>query len=191
MLRLAQVDAVRLKELVTDAWRMRAPDALVGDLDHVSEVDHGETGTTSRQPPARRVPHMHGSTTKINGRVDVHNGLPASTDCSRPGRCGIGIADSAMRGSTSQGPAGHPSAAGGPFAAVDRDPGIGVDSVAGAAFLPLARRDRRRRRPRRAAHADPRSPPGPVRSALRRARRYREQRRDLRPARNRGPGHES
>jgi hypothetical protein len=32
MLRLAQVDADRLRELVTDAWRMRAPDALVGDL---------------------------------------------------------------------------------------------------------------------------------------------------------------
>ena len=31
-------------ELVTDAWRMRAPDALVGDLDeagHVSEADPG------------------------------------------------------------------------------------------------------------------------------------------------------
>jgi len=33
MLRLARVDADRLRELVTDAWRMRAPDALVGDLD--------------------------------------------------------------------------------------------------------------------------------------------------------------
>lgn len=33
MLRLAQVNADRLAELVTDAWRMRAPDALVGDLD--------------------------------------------------------------------------------------------------------------------------------------------------------------
>ena len=44
MLRLAQVDVARLKELVTDAWRMRAPDALVGDLDeadHVSDADHG------------------------------------------------------------------------------------------------------------------------------------------------------
>ena len=28
LLRLAQVDAGRLEELVTDAWRMRAPDAL-------------------------------------------------------------------------------------------------------------------------------------------------------------------
>ncbi len=33
LLRLAAVDADRLAELVTDAWRMRAPDALVGDLD--------------------------------------------------------------------------------------------------------------------------------------------------------------
>ena len=33
MLRLAEVDAGRLAELVTDAWRMRAPDALAGDLD--------------------------------------------------------------------------------------------------------------------------------------------------------------
>jgi hypothetical protein len=33
MLRLAEVDVERLSELVTDAWRMRAPDALVADLD--------------------------------------------------------------------------------------------------------------------------------------------------------------
>ncbi|GIH20587.1 MmcQ/YjbR family DNA-binding protein [Rugosimonospora africana] len=33
MLRLARVDVDRLKELVTDAWRMRAPDALADDLD--------------------------------------------------------------------------------------------------------------------------------------------------------------
>jgi hypothetical protein len=31
MLRLAEVDIEQLRELVTDAWRMRAPDALVGD----------------------------------------------------------------------------------------------------------------------------------------------------------------
>jgi len=30
MLRLAEVDVERLGELVTDAWRMRAPDTLVG-----------------------------------------------------------------------------------------------------------------------------------------------------------------
>jgi len=33
MLRLARVDVRRLRELVTDAWRMRAPDLLVRDLD--------------------------------------------------------------------------------------------------------------------------------------------------------------
>jgi len=32
LLRLAQVDVERLRELVTDAWRMRAPDALVHDV---------------------------------------------------------------------------------------------------------------------------------------------------------------
>jgi hypothetical protein len=32
MLRLAEVDAGRLAELVTDAWRMRAPKELVGEL---------------------------------------------------------------------------------------------------------------------------------------------------------------
>ncbi len=44
MLRLAQVDVGRLQELVTDAWRMRAPDALVDDLDpadHLSGADRG------------------------------------------------------------------------------------------------------------------------------------------------------
>jgi hypothetical protein len=33
MLRLAEVDVERLTELVTDAWRMRAPAALATDLD--------------------------------------------------------------------------------------------------------------------------------------------------------------
>jgi hypothetical protein len=33
MLRLAEVTTDRLSELITDAWRMRAPDALVGHLD--------------------------------------------------------------------------------------------------------------------------------------------------------------
>jgi hypothetical protein len=38
MLRLAEVNAERLKELVTDAWRMRAPDAPVGDLDEADKA---------------------------------------------------------------------------------------------------------------------------------------------------------
>src|SRR5262245_15260474 len=33
MLRLAKVNVKRLRELVTDAWRMRAPAAIAGDLD--------------------------------------------------------------------------------------------------------------------------------------------------------------
>ena len=32
LLRLSQVDVERLRELVTDAWRMRAPDTLVHDV---------------------------------------------------------------------------------------------------------------------------------------------------------------
>ncbi|MFF0317588.1 MmcQ/YjbR family DNA-binding protein [Micromonospora sp. NPDC005252] len=39
MLRLAAVDAERLSELVTDAWRMRAPDALHADLDGLGVAD--------------------------------------------------------------------------------------------------------------------------------------------------------
>jgi hypothetical protein len=37
MLRLAQVDIARLAELITDAWRMRAPDALVIDIDSADD----------------------------------------------------------------------------------------------------------------------------------------------------------
>jgi hypothetical protein len=40
MLRLAEVDAERLAELVTDAWRMRAPGDLAGQLGE----DHGLPG---------------------------------------------------------------------------------------------------------------------------------------------------
>jgi hypothetical protein len=35
MLRLAEVDTARLAELITDAWRMRAPAALAADLDQI------------------------------------------------------------------------------------------------------------------------------------------------------------
>jgi hypothetical protein len=38
MLRLDRVDVDRLRELVVDAWRMRAPEALAADLD-VDAVD--------------------------------------------------------------------------------------------------------------------------------------------------------
>ena len=40
MLRLAEVKTERLNELVTDAWRMRAPDELVSDLDEARESPH-------------------------------------------------------------------------------------------------------------------------------------------------------
>jgi len=45
MLRLAQVDVERLGELVTDAWRMRAPDTLFADLDDVSSANLDSSGT--------------------------------------------------------------------------------------------------------------------------------------------------
>jgi hypothetical protein len=37
MLWLVEVDVDRLEELITDAWRMRAPDTLVGDLDATAD----------------------------------------------------------------------------------------------------------------------------------------------------------
>src|SRR5712691_6217616 len=42
MLRLAEVDAGRLAELVTDAWRMRAPDALAAELDEADGLPDAE-----------------------------------------------------------------------------------------------------------------------------------------------------
>jgi hypothetical protein len=50
MLRLAEVDVERLGELVSDAWRMRAPETLVGDLeaaDDVPSADLGRAGPTN------------------------------------------------------------------------------------------------------------------------------------------------
>jgi len=44
MVRLAQVDLERLAELVTDAWRMRAPGELVGDLDQAEDVASEDLG---------------------------------------------------------------------------------------------------------------------------------------------------
>ena len=44
MLRLAEVDSGRLEELVTDAWRMRAPDALAADLDEAGDLPNAELG---------------------------------------------------------------------------------------------------------------------------------------------------
>ncbi len=44
MLRLTEVEVERLRELVTDAWRMRAPDALVRDLDEAGESSSADPG---------------------------------------------------------------------------------------------------------------------------------------------------
>jgi len=44
MLRLAHVDVGRLRELVTDAWRMRAPDVLVRDLDDGADPANADPG---------------------------------------------------------------------------------------------------------------------------------------------------
>jgi len=49
MLRLAQVDVKRLGELVTDAWRMRAPGALVGDLDKAEDMSSPHLGRPVEQ----------------------------------------------------------------------------------------------------------------------------------------------
>ena len=48
MLRLAEVDVDRLTELVTDAWRMRAPHHLAGDL-----PEPGGARPVSRSPADR------------------------------------------------------------------------------------------------------------------------------------------
>ena len=49
MLRLARVGVERLTELVTDAWRMRAPDVLLDGLDDAGQSpDHGPADV----PPA-------------------------------------------------------------------------------------------------------------------------------------------
>ncbi len=44
LLRLAAVDAGRLAELVTDAWRMRAPDGLAGQLGEPGGLPGAEPG---------------------------------------------------------------------------------------------------------------------------------------------------
>ena len=44
MLRLAGVDTGRLEELVTDAWRMRAPEALAGELGEADGLPGAEPG---------------------------------------------------------------------------------------------------------------------------------------------------
>jgi hypothetical protein len=53
LLRLARVDGARLRELVTDAWRMRAPDLLVRDLDGAADPTDTGTGQPARRWPGR------------------------------------------------------------------------------------------------------------------------------------------
>ena len=47
MLRLAEVDGGRLEELVTDAWRMRAPAELARELDMASLYFSAEGGSSA------------------------------------------------------------------------------------------------------------------------------------------------
>lgn len=42
MVRLPEVSVERLRELVTDAWRMRAPDALAGDVDKHDDLSSAD-----------------------------------------------------------------------------------------------------------------------------------------------------
>ncbi len=44
LLRLTEVDVERLEELVTDAWRMRAPSALLSELDEVCDLSSADLG---------------------------------------------------------------------------------------------------------------------------------------------------
>jgi hypothetical protein len=48
LLRLAAVDAERLAELVTDAWRMRATAALAADLDGTGDLSGARPGRDDR-----------------------------------------------------------------------------------------------------------------------------------------------
>jgi hypothetical protein len=50
MLRLAEVDARRLAELVTDAWRMRAPDEIGAELDGRIPGTHAYPGHLKHNP---------------------------------------------------------------------------------------------------------------------------------------------
>ena len=78
MLPVAQVDVARLTELVTNAWRMPAPDALVGDVDE-ADPRVGRRSRSSRDD--HRTAHQRADflicaarNAKINGGAAVHNG---------------------------------------------------------------------------------------------------------------------
>jgi len=59
LLRLAEVDVGRLEELVTDAWRMRAPGALRSDLDEARDLSSIRPGPNQAR---RRQRHEQTST---------------------------------------------------------------------------------------------------------------------------------
>jgi hypothetical protein len=79
MLRLAEVDLERLSELVTDAWRMRAPDTLDGDLDEaedMSRANMGPVGPTSRAGAGSHDPSNRLETSRGPDQLADGQGLP-------------------------------------------------------------------------------------------------------------------
>ncbi len=67
MVRLTEVDVERLSELVTDAWRMRAPEGLLSDLDDPGESTDAEPGGRRGRPSARRQPDDVGDDGTVGG----------------------------------------------------------------------------------------------------------------------------
>ena len=70
MLRLTEVDVERLTELVTDAWRMRAPEGLVSDIDEAGESTDAEPAGRGARRSARRQP----DDVRDHGAVGGHPG---------------------------------------------------------------------------------------------------------------------
>jgi len=76
LLRLAEVDVERLGELVTDAWRMRAPDGLVGDLDDVRR-----SGASNACPSEDARPAAHSASDHDTPEPDgKHDGTQGSAE---------------------------------------------------------------------------------------------------------------
>jgi hypothetical protein len=74
LLRLAEVDAGRLAELVTDAWRMRAPDELAAGFDD-GDGDQPATSAASRAPSSQQASRSAlpgGPVTVTGGRTGRH-----------------------------------------------------------------------------------------------------------------------
>jgi len=73
LLRLAEVDAGRLAELVTDAWRMRAPDELAAGFDEAG--DQPASSAASRAPSSQHASRSAlpgGPVTVTGGRTGRH-----------------------------------------------------------------------------------------------------------------------